>query len=384
MNTSDIVQTESEIIRKLRGKVPKPMLAFILSQAGKKERGGTKSFIDLPSEAEARSTLESFSPRPEPCFSRFRFENPASCDLSIIIPVYNTERFVGECLDSVLAQETSFSMEVIVVNDGSTDSSPALIQERASRDGRVCLIHQENKGFSGARNTGIDVSRGRVLCFVDSDDMLAPGHLSALWNALVKTNHQEFVSGLHTQIDEEGRILHRGKGPRTHGGPGARLFWREQWSDIRFPQNFLFEDTVIGYCIQTRFTETSSNDVGYLYRLNSSSISRTHHTNPKSLDTYWVTEEMLDWCQKLRIPLEKTYRQTIQQFGPVLWDRTSMFNEHQRRALFSCSCALLERYYGDLRNAGALPSFEGRREFLERSLWNRDYTLWRKACKWRC
>jgi CDP-glycerol glycerophosphotransferase len=92
--------------------------------------------------------------------------------VSIIIPVYNAEPFLRECLDSVLVQDYC-DYEVIMVNDGSTDGSLGLLKEYAGKDSRFVCINQENQGAGGARNTGIEASKGMYLLFLDADDMLA-------------------------------------------------------------------------------------------------------------------------------------------------------------------------------------------------------------------
>ena len=89
--------------------------------------------------------------------------------VSIIIPVYNSGPYLNKCLDSVLAQ-TMQELEIILVNDGSTDGSPAILEDYALRDARIRIISQENQGLSGARNTGIRAARGSYLTFLDSDD----------------------------------------------------------------------------------------------------------------------------------------------------------------------------------------------------------------------
>ena len=90
------------------------------------------------------------------------------------MPVYNTERYLAECLGSIVGQKVDFDMEVVVVNDGSSDGSLNVIKNFAAKDARIRVIDQANRGFSGARNVAIDAIRGGVLCFVDSDDALAP------------------------------------------------------------------------------------------------------------------------------------------------------------------------------------------------------------------
>lgn len=100
--------------------------------------------------------------------------------VSIVIPVYNTEKYLKQCLDSVLMQGLD-NIEIICVNDGSTDSSVCILEEYAAMDSRVVTITQENQGPSCARNAGIQFSKGKYICFLDSDDMLADNALVELY-----------------------------------------------------------------------------------------------------------------------------------------------------------------------------------------------------------
>lgn len=99
--------------------------------------------------------------------------------ISVIIPVYNTENYLHRCIDSVLNSACD-DFEIILVNDGSTDNSPAICEEYARRDGRIRVIHQENCGVSSARNKGLDHCRGEWIVFVDSDDFISRDFLGLI------------------------------------------------------------------------------------------------------------------------------------------------------------------------------------------------------------
>ena len=99
--------------------------------------------------------------------------------ISVVIPVYNVEQFLRECVDSVLEQTVS-DFEIILVDDGATDSSGAICDEYGAKDQRVRVIHQANGGLSAARNRGLDAANGEYIYFLDSDDYLAPNTLEAL------------------------------------------------------------------------------------------------------------------------------------------------------------------------------------------------------------
>ena len=93
--------------------------------------------------------------------------------ISVIVPVYNVEKYLRECLDSILVQ-TFTDFELILVNDGSQDSSGAICDEYAGKDKRITIIHQENQGQAAARNNAIAIAKGEWIHFVDSDDVIHP------------------------------------------------------------------------------------------------------------------------------------------------------------------------------------------------------------------
>lgn len=106
--------------------------------------------------------------------------------ISVILPVYNVEKYLDTCLDSILSQPFS-DFELIAVNDGSTDTSPLILEKRAKQDGRMRIIHQENGGLFCARNTGLAAASGEYILFVDSDDWLLPRTLQAVYERAVRT-----------------------------------------------------------------------------------------------------------------------------------------------------------------------------------------------------
>lgn len=114
--------------------------------------------------------------------------------VSIVIPVYNVEGYLQSCVDSVLSQSYR-NFELILVNDGSKDSSPAICDEYAKTDSRVVVIHKENEGPSRTRNRGIEEAKGDYLMFVDSDDILVEGTLEKMINAMDQSNADLCICG---------------------------------------------------------------------------------------------------------------------------------------------------------------------------------------------
>jgi glycosyltransferase involved in cell wall biosynthesis len=109
--------------------------------------------------------------------------------ISIIVPIYNVEKYLRKCIDSILAQ-TFKNIEVILVDDGSPDESPMICDEYAKRDDRIVVIHKPNGGLSSARNAGISVATGNFIGFVDSDDYIHPDMYKILHEKLVRNDAQ--------------------------------------------------------------------------------------------------------------------------------------------------------------------------------------------------
>lgn len=107
--------------------------------------------------------------------------------ISIIVPVYNVEDYLPECIDSILAQ-TYKNLEIILVNDGSTDNSGKICDEYAQKDSRIKVIHKENSGVSSTRNMGIEAASGEYIGFVDSDDTVDSDMYTIMYDAAFKTN----------------------------------------------------------------------------------------------------------------------------------------------------------------------------------------------------
>ena len=122
--------------------------------------------------------------------------------ISVIVPVYNVEKYLRRCIDSILAQTFS-DFELILVDDGSPDNCGKICDEYAVKDHRVHVIHKENGGVSKARNAALDVATGEYICFCDSDDYLKNDYLETLFNTLVETK-SDCVSCNCTLVDDIG------------------------------------------------------------------------------------------------------------------------------------------------------------------------------------
>ncbi|WP_297195463.1 glycosyltransferase [uncultured Campylobacter sp.] len=115
-----------------------------------------------------------------------KIENNISPKVSIIVPIYNVEKYLRQCLDSIVNQ-TLKDIEIILVDDGSTDSCPSICDEYASKDKRIIVIHKENKGLGAAYNTGLDIAKGEYIGFVESDDWIESNMYEELYNKAVES-----------------------------------------------------------------------------------------------------------------------------------------------------------------------------------------------------
>lgn len=128
--------------------------------------------------------------------------------ISVIVPVYNTEKYVEECIKSVLAQTYS-DFELILIDDGSEDNSREICQRMGEKDGRIHLLQREHRGVSAARNAGMDVAAGKYLFFLDSDDMIHPQLLEALYK--VQEENQTVIAAEGWYEAEDGELAGAGQ-----------------------------------------------------------------------------------------------------------------------------------------------------------------------------
>ena len=124
--------------------------------------------------------------------------------ISVIVPVYNVEAYLMRCVDSIRKQ-TYQNLEIILVDDGSPDGCPALCEEIRAMDSRIKVVHKENGGLGYARNSGLEVTTGTYVTFIDSDDWIHETHIENLWREAART-HADVVLGAHTAVLTDGSM----------------------------------------------------------------------------------------------------------------------------------------------------------------------------------
>ena len=178
--------------------------------------------------------------------------------ISIVIPVYNVERYIERCVDSVLCQ-TYKNIEILLINDGSTDNSGFLCEKLANKDSRIKVFHKINEGLSATRNFGVEQSNGQFVGFVDSDDYIEEDMYEKLFNAIqssqadmaecsltrIYKNYSEtFYNGDNFQIDldAEGYVREYIDNVRLYGSAWCKLLKKEIAEKVKFPVGKIYED----------------------------------------------------------------------------------------------------------------------------------------------
>ena len=225
--------------------------------------------------------------------------------VSVVIPVYNVCRYVSQCMDSILCQSYG-NMEIMVIDDGSTDGSGRICDEYARRDPRVFVVHTENRGLASARNLGLEKASGTFLSFVDSDDWVEPVFIERLVRTAMETEADivcvnscsEFVGKtVCPQIADDQRCF-RGQNILQAFATGSfrsviwnKLYRRSCFSGIHFPDGHNYEDISTTWKLMQKLVESDALVVElpatlYHFRNRKSSISRTQSCS--NIIDYWL------------------------------------------------------------------------------------------------
>lgn len=284
--------------------------------------------------------------------------------ISIIVPVYNVEKYLRECLDSI-SQLKAVTWEAILVDDGSTDISGQICDEYAKQDSRFRVIHQKNAGVSAARNAGLEAAEGEWIWFVDSDDSINPDF--EISNPEVLDDADYVLFDMRKFHDgEELKSLEHQKGTvkctdlskndflcKYQCNHHQRLFYKKTWVMIDHHQRLAFclgtrvgEDLEFQYKYLTRCQRPARLDaVLYNYRLREGSATQDDSYRRKNLeDLPQVIERLLYWCKDENVKSEPWLEMRIQQMFQNLLYSASLVKEINKKALQSTVRQFLEAW----------------------------------------
>lgn len=225
--------------------------------------------------------------------------------ISVIVPVYQVEQYLDECVQSIL-QQNYRNLELILVDDGSPDDCGRMCDEYQRQDNRIRVLHKENGGLSDARNAGIDMAQGDYLTFIDSDDYVSQDYLSLMLTSARETG-ADIVQGTFTQIPEE-------LGKRSDGTPVVftgeeafrqlllmqkidviapnKLYQRNLFQSVRYPCGYINEDNRTTYKLLLGARKVVCiPDVIYFYRINTEGIMQSPFS-AKRLEVLSVPDEI--------------------------------------------------------------------------------------------
>lgn len=308
------------------------------------KRKASKQVAEIPLEI-AKERIYGISCRPEgsSLWTMPNGKESGRYDLSVIIPFYKTEQYARTCIDSVLFQKSDYLVEIILVNDGSPDNCGDIIDSYAQYE-NVVVVHQENQGVAVARNTGIAMANGEYLMFVDSDDWLAEGAIQALMQT-AREYKADVVEGSHQITTNEGKTLrtytHERRmdsgGVNMLGYPWGKVIRRGLFNNVCFPMGYWYEDSIIANLIYPMAEITITiPEIVLFYRKNPAGYTASGAGNVRSVDTYYVVEDMLKTIRALAIPVNNQMKkQLLRQLGPHLIGRVLWMDEEYIQAMFA-------------------------------------------------
>lgn len=323
--------------------------------------------------------------------------------ISVIIPVYNVERYLSQCLESVIHQ-TWQNLEIIIVNDGSTDSSAKIIDEFANKDSRIIVMSQSNRGLSAARNTGILNATGDYIGFVDSDDWLELNAIENLYNGFLVSSNVLLTNGMIVQHDEFTGVdgLMR---PETWKREGHKVIeaadWGKEllsessshyvWSKLFKKEAFTFamfregrndEDTLFTFELAKAIRDKhySIVDIPYQtnhYRIRPNSIC-TDKLNPHISHRIANLDEILDYC-RIEWPELTCYVEQRKIASLVWYLRHAMVDDEVPRPMWRP----FQKMLGDTVIKEALSLF-GRKDQVRYFLMRWFPNIYIGVCKYHC
>lgn len=222
--------------------------------------------------------------------------------ISVIVPVYNVEPYLEKCLDSIIGQ-TYKDLEILVIDDGSTDRSGEICDNYAQKDKRIKVFHTENQGLSTARNLGLDHAKGEYIGFVDSDDWIEPDMYACLLKNAEQTSADIAECGVFLEYQNKTEERKKQKAELTgekavqalllgklNEGVWNKLWKRQCFDTIRFPQGRVFEDVATTYIVFSSADHVIAiPESKYHYLKRKDSLSEKHCIY--NLIGYWLSHK---------------------------------------------------------------------------------------------
>lgn len=281
--------------------------------------------------------------------------------ISIIVPAYNVENYLERCLQSLINQ-TYKNIEIVCVNDGSTDNSLNILNDFQKKDSRIKIISQENQGLSEARNVGIKNSSGKYIGFVDSDDWVDLDYYEKLYNALIDSK-SDFACA-NTKFFDNGKISYikfqqnqifsefdKKIDNYKNGSVCDKLYKKSLFldNDIKFIKGYFYEDNIV--LLQLTYYSkkiVTINTVSYYYFKNNNSITREKNSEKelkRQQDMYYMCEVILNYFYNKNVSkkvIKSIKKFLFRAFTSVLLDKNSIYYNKTKK-LFGFKYIIIKR-----------------------------------------
>lgn len=234
--------------------------------------------------------------------------------ISVIVPIYNVEEYLKRCIESIVNQ-TFKNLEIILVDDGSTDASGEICDKYAEKDTRIKVIHKKNGGLSSARNAGIDVAQGKYIAFLDSDDWIESNLYEYLYSLMKKNSASMAECDFIKAYDENIKISYKGDiQERIYNNIEAlqrlygeayikttvvwnKVYEKELFKDIRFPEGKLHEDEFTTYKIIYKAKKVIVSNIPMIYYRQREKSIMSGEFNEKRLDVLQAYKERISYMK---------------------------------------------------------------------------------------
>lgn len=312
---------------------------------------------------------------------RLPTQGKSKIQLDVIVPAYNAEATLTECINSVLEQQTQYEFRLIVVDDGSTDGTAALADTFAARE-NVLVLHQQDGGVANARNHGIRLSDAPYLMFVDADDRLAPGAIEQLMTCVAEGD-ADLAEGGYYNFKKGYRRDHAHEAGRmqpmdAYGMPWGKVMRRKLFEKAGFPEGYGFEDSVLHQLILPEAeTGIGVAETVVERRLVESSAGHASRGSTRSIDTVWVTLSLMRDRKALGLSNDQTHYEYLLDMAVLSQYRLEGLDEEIRKAAFGVFAALIIE-----ESAEGFATRRKDRKPLEDALKNRQYDRFRCWCAW--
>lgn len=306
-------------------------------------------------------------------------------DVQIIVPIYNAEKYLRACIDSVVNASEKYTYCLTCINDGSSDSSAEILKEYENNP-NVEIITQENKGFSGARNTGLKNLKGKYIAFLDSDDCLD-------WKGVEKMldvafdNDLDLVQGSYTIISETGKVkqakpqkeklVEDATKREFFGQPWAKVFKVNLFSNLKFPDFYWFEDSLMSSVVYPKVEKSMKiSDNVYYYRDNSAGITKKAPYYPKCIDSFWITKQLDSDRKILGMENNQNYYEYILHMVKLTYERTRFQSEDVKKAIFIVFADFIKSNFANFKTQ------DNKNRILEKAIYALDYGYYKKCCEY--